>query len=307
MHLFGLYFVSSCIMKKTILIIALSICACLASAQGLFKTNTEKASPVPPKVPASITFAGQVVELNRSDLIERMDREILSFAYSHQNSILILKRSEKFFRRIVPILKEQRLPEDLKYVMVIESNLDPKAYSSAGAAGLWQFTKTTASEFGLEINSEVDERYNIEKETIAACKFLKKAYEKYNDWMTVAASYNSGQGGTSGRLNAQKQKSALNLWQPTETSRYMFRLLAVKMLFENPSAFGFDVKESDKYPYYEPEQVVEVNTPIVNLVDFAEKYCVSYMQLKEANLWLRSDHLTNKAHKTYKIIIPQNK
>ncbi len=292
-------------MRKIILTIALSVCACLASAQGLFNTETDNVATVPPKVPASVTFAGQVVDLNRSDLIERMDREILSFAYSHQNSILILKRSERFFRQVVPILKEQGLHEDLKYLMVIESNLDTKAYSSAGAAGLWQFTKATGAEYGLEINSEVDERYNIEKETLAACKFLKKAYGRFKDWMTVAASYNCGQAGTAGRLSSQRQSSALDLWQPTETSRYMFRALAAKMLFENPKSFGFDIADSDKYPYYEPEQVVEVNYPIPSLVDFAEKHGVSYMQLKEANVWLRSDRLTNKNHKTYKIIIPK--
>ena len=154
------------------------------------------------------------------------------------------------------------------------------------------------------MNSEVDERYNVEKETIAACSFFKDAYAKYNDWFTVAASYNAGQNGISRRRDEQKQDSALDLWLTEETSRYMFRLIAAKMLFENPKAFGFRFEASDAYPYVPFKEIVEVNGPIPSLVDFALEHGVTYKALKEHNLWLRSDKLTNKAGKTYKIIIP---
>ena len=258
----------------------------------------------PPKVPTIVRFADQVVHIDTQDRYERMDRELIAFSYMHSTSLLMLKRSGRYFPMIEPILKANGIPEDLKYLMVIESNLDPKALSSAGAAGLWQFTKTTAKEYGLEIREGVDERYNIEKETIAACKYLKKAYAKYGDWMTVAASYNAGQGGISKRLEEQKQDSALDLWLVEETARYIYRLLACKMLFEDPAAFGFDVPESEKYPYIEPIRTVEVSSPIENLVDFADKYGVTYAQLKAANLWLRGTKLDNKDGKTYKITIP---
>ena len=255
-----------------------------------------------PSVPAFIDFAGQTYRFDRPDLYERMDRELIAFTYSHTNSILMLKRAERIFRQVVPILKKNGVPEDLKYLMAIESNLDPKAVSSAGAAGLWQFMKATGRGYGLEVTDEVDERYNIEKATVAACKYLKEAYAKYGDWMTVAASYNAGQGGISKRLTDQKQKKAMDLFLPTETSRYMFRILTAKYFFENPEEFGFHV--TDSYPYLEPKETVSVSEAIPSLTDFAIEHGTTYFFLKEANLWLRSDKLTNKAAKTYQIIIP---
>ena len=292
-------------MKKFLFTIFLALSAVTLSGQSYLNTD-ETLNPMPPEVPQRMTFAGQTIEFNRSDLIERMDRELLSFTYSHQISLLMLKRGDRIFRQVVPILNEYGIPEDLKYLMVIESNLDPKARSGSGAAGLWQFMPATAREYGLEVSGEVDERYNIEKETRVACQYLKKAYSEYKDWFTVAASYNGGQGGTTRRLSDQHQTSGLDLWLPTETSRYMFRMLAAKMLFEDPKAFGFNWDPSMRYPYYEPQKVVEVDYSISSLVDFAERYGISYMQLKEANLWLRSNKLTNSKKKVYKIIIPKN-
>ena len=240
--------------------------------------------PHAPAVPEYVAFAGDTVRFDRIDFYERMDRELISFTYMHTNTTLMLKRSRRYFAQIVPILRQQGIPEDLKYLMAIESSLDPKALSVAGAAGLWQFTKATAQTYGLEVNTEVDERYNIEKETVAACKFLKDAYRKYGDWMTVAASYNAGQGGISKRREAQKQKSALELWLPEETARDMFRLLAVKMFFENPASFGFNVPMAERYPYIEPKDVLTVNYPVPSLVDFAIEHGTTYARLKEANL-----------------------
>ena len=259
-----------------------------------------------PQVPMSVRFAGQTIMLDTEDRYERMDRELIAFSFMHSSSTLMLKRSGRYFPMIEPILKANGIPDDLKYLMVIESNLDPKALSSAGAAGLWQFTKATAKDYGLEIRDGVDERYNIEKETQAACRFLKRAYEKYGDWMTVAACYNAGPGGINKRLEEQRQDSAMDLWLVEETARYMYRILACKMMFENPSAFGFEISEKDKSPYIEPIRTVDVSSAIGNLVDFAEKYGVTYAELKTANLWLRGSRLDNKEGKTYTITIPDS-
>lgn len=262
--------------------------------------------PQAPSVPKIIVFAGDTIRFDRQDIYERMDRELISFTYMHTNSTLMLKRSERIFAKVVPILRANGVPEDLKYLMAIESNFDPKALSSAGAAGLWQFTKSTAKEYGLEVSSEVDERYHIEKETVAACKYLLKAYDKYGDWMTVAASYNGGQNGISKRIENQRQRKAMDLWLVEETSRYMFRILTAKMFFEDPTSFGFYVREKDKYPVEpKPKETVSVSGPIENLVDFAEEHGIRYATLKGANLWLRDSKLTNKAGKTYEIVIPR--
>ncbi|MBO6044434.1 MAG: lytic transglycosylase domain-containing protein [Bacteroidales bacterium] len=256
------------------------------------------------KVPDYIVFAGDTVRFDRADLRERMDRELIAFCYSHTNSTLMIKRANRYFPQIEPLLKAAAVPDDLKYLMVIESNVDPKAVSSAGAAGFWQFMKETGKSFGLVVNTEVDERYNTEKATLAACRYLKQAYAKYHDWLTAAASYNAGQGNISKRLTDQHQKSAMDLWLVEETSRYMFRILAAKMYFENPSAFGFTFSREDLYPNIPPREEVEVSGPIDDLTEFAEKYGVTYADLKRANLWLRDSKLVNKERKTYIIAIP---
>lgn len=289
-------------MIKRFLVFAAGLLLAAASSCGQTEPELHKQ---PPRVPEKVVFAGQTIRFDRSDLYERMDRELIAFTYMHTNSTLLLKKSERIFSQVVPVLRREGVPEDLKYLMAIESNLDPKSVSSAGAAGLWQFTKSTAREYGLEVSAEVDERYNIEKSTKAACDYLKKAYAKYGDWMTVAASYNGGQNGITRKLADQRQTSALDLWLVEETSRYMFRVLAAKMFFEGPSDFGFDVPHSERYPYYPPAKTVEVSGPIENLVDFAEENGISYAQLKGANLWLRDSKLLNKAGKTYSIIIPR--
>lgn len=267
-------------------------------------TLSSLVSSAQPKVPDYIVFAGDTVRFDRADLRERMDREILTFCYMHSTSVLMIKRANRYFPQIEPLLRASGVPDDLKYLMAIESNLDPKAASSAGAAGFWQFMKATAKEFGLYVDAEVDERYNMEKATRAACKYLKQAYAKYGDWMTVAASYNGGQGGISKRLSDQHQDSAMDLWLVEETSRYMFRILAAKMYFENPSAFGFTFTPEDLYPFIPAKDQVTVSGSIESLVDFAEEHGVSYFDLKTANLWLRDSKLVNKEKRTYVIDIP---
>ena len=262
------------------------------------------ASFAQPKVPDYVAFAGDTIRFDRADLRERMDRELIAFCYSHTNSTLMIKRANRYFPQIEPLLKAAGVPDDLKYLMVIESNVDPKAVSSAGAAGLWQFMRETGRGYGLVVDSEVDERYNVEKATLAACKYFKEAYARYKDWMTVAASYNAGQGGISKRLTDQHQDTALDLWLVEETSRYMFRILAAKLYFTNPAAFGFTFTREDLYPYIPPREEIEIRGPINDLVEFAERYGVSYYDLKQANLWLRDSKLVNKDRRTYFIAIP---
>lgn len=291
-------------MKKTptflFLLACLSCVPAVSRAQVVYVPETVHSQA--PKVPDFIEFAGQTYRFDRPDLYERMDRELITFTFSHTNSVLMLKRAERIFAQVVPILRREGVPEDLKYLMAIESNLDPKAYSTAGAAGLWQFMKASGQQYGLEVGSEVDERYHLEKATVAACKYLKEAYAKFGDWMTVAASYNAGQGGISRRIAFQHQSRGMDLFLPAETSRYMFRILTAKYFFEHPEAFGFSV--GDSYPYLPPRETVTVSGPVENLADFAEAHGSTYFFVKEANLWLRSDKLTNKAGRTYKIVIP---
>ena len=257
-----------------------------------------------PKVPEFVVFAGDTIRFDRADLYERMDRELSAFTYSHTNSILMLKRSGRVFPQVEPILAANGVPDDLKYLMAVESNVSETAVSSAGAAGLWQFMKEVGREYGLEVSMTVDERYNVKKETAAACSYLKKAYARFGNWMTVAASYNGGINGINRRLSAQNQNNALNLHLVEETSRYMFRILVAKMMFEDPSLFGFDISDDDKYPYIPPKRTVSVSSSIDNLVEFAGSHGVSYSQLRRANPWLRDMNLSAARNKTYEIAIP---
>lgn len=270
----------------------------------LFFTLIPLSAQTVPDVPEYVIFAGQKITFDRADLRERMDRELIAFTYTHSTSTLMIKRANKFFPQVEPILKRMGIPDDLKYLMVIESNLDPQAQSGAGAAGLWQFTQSTGRAYGLEVNSNIDERFNTVKATEAACRFLKEAYEKYGNWMTVAASYNGGQQGMDRRIEAQHQTDALNMWLVDETSRYMFRLLVVKMMFEDPSQFGFKFKREDLYPYIPSKKQVKVTDTVEDLVAFAESNGISYADLKRANLWLRESKLNDKSHRTYYVDIP---
>ena len=291
-------------MKRLTIILAALVLCVTVQAQGVYQRRPAVGGhPVAPPVPEYIVFAGDTIRFDTDEKYERMDRELMSFTYMHSTSLLMLKRSGRYFPQIEPVLRRKGVPDDLKYLCVIESNLDPKAVSVAGAAGLWQFTKVTAKDFGMEVSVEVDERYHTEKETLAACDFLLRAYKRYGDWATAAASYNCGMGGMSARMVEQHRDKSFDLWLPEETTRYVYRILAAKMLFEHPEDFGFTMPE--KYPYKKPIQTVTVSGAIPNLVDFAEQFGVSYAELKRANLWLRDNKLTNKEKKTYKIDIPR--
>lgn len=260
--------------------------------------------PRAPKVPDFIVFAGDTIRFDRVDLRERMDRELIAFTFSHTNSLLMLKRSTRIFPQVEPLLAANGVPDDLKYLMAVESNVSETAVSVAGAAGLWQFMRDVGREFGLEVTATVDERYNIKKETEAACDYLKKSYARFGDWMTVAASYNGGINGITRKREQQQQTRAMDLQLVEETSRYMFRILVAKMFFENPESFGFKLEADEYYPYIPPKRTVFVSQSIDDLVEFAGRYGLSYAQLRRANPWLRDMKLAAKTGKTYEILIP---
>ena len=254
-------------------------------------------------VPSSVSFCGKNIDLTRYDRYERMDRELLAFTYMHSTSIQMIKKANRYFPIVEPILKANGIPDDFKYLMVIESNLNPTARSSAGAAGLWQFMQTTGREYGLEVNKNIDERYHVEKSTEAACKYLKDAYAKYQDWIAVAASYNAGQARISTQFEKQQVDDMLDLFLVEETARYVYRIIAAKIMFSNPSAFGFRLRTKDLYmpiPYKE----VSVNTGILNLAEWAKKQGITYALLKNMNPWLRDNFLQNVSKRTYTIKIP---
>ena len=258
----------------------------------------------PPEIPTSIIFAGDTIDLTQQDRRERIDKEILSFTYSHINTMLIIKRANRLFPIVEPILEECGVPDDFKYLMIIESNGDPEALSPSKASGLWQFLEKTGREYGLEVTTEVDERYHTQKATRAACKYLKDSYALYGDWLTVAASYNTGRANVTKRQERQKEQKAIDLVLPDETSRYIFRLMAVKTIFQCPAKYGFMLRSSDLYPTIPIEREVTVNSTVIDWPDFAKKHGLTFMQLREANHWIRRTTLNNKTDKSYKVQIP---
>ncbi len=257
------------------------------------------------QVPEKVMFAGEEIRLDRYDMHERFDREINGFTYLHSTTLLLIKRANRFFPIIEPILKANGVPDDFKYLAVIESNLDHRIVSPVGAAGLWQFMKTTAPSYGLEVSSEVDERYSVEKATVAACKYLKQAYAKYGSWTSVALAYNGGQNRISSELVKQQAEDGLDLWLVSETTRYYFRMLAIKEVFENPYRYGFVLTDNDLYKPIEFKKV-EVTQSIPDLAAFAKENGVTYAQLKDFNTWLRDRKLTisAKSQSSYTILIP---
>lgn len=266
--------------------------------------KSEVPSPVAsPEVPGKVLFAGKEISLDTYDRRERMDRELTGLTYTHGNTMLMIKRANRYFPLVEPILAMNGIPDDFKYLMTIESDLNILARSPSGAAGLWQILESTGKENGLEVNQNVDERYHIIKSTEAACRYFKQAYAKYNDWMTVAASYNAGQGRISTELEKQLADNAMNLWLNQETSRYMFRILAAKEIFSNPRKYGFLLRKENLYPVISCKSAT-VSTEIPDLAEYARQQSITYFQLKDSNPWLRDRALENKSGKTYLINIP---
>jgi len=257
----------------------------------------------PVELPSKLTFAGEEVPMEYYDVRENLDRELLSTVYFHSQTIRYIKNMPRYFSIIEPILKSNDIPEDFKYLCVAESGFDPKAVSPAKAVGLWQLLESAAKENGLEVNAEIDERYHIEKSTLAACRILKSAYQKYGSWSLVAASYNGGRAGLDQKIAAQKVKNYYDLLFVEETTRYVFRILALKMVMEDPEKYGFSIEKNQLYPIIDTE-TVEVKGPVKDWAAFAIEKGITYKTLKMFNPWLRETFLKNLNRKTYTLRIP---
>lgn len=253
-------------------------------------------------MPDEVDFAGERAPLNLIDVKEKMDRELLVNTYWQSQTLLLIKRSHRWFPVIEKVLKEEGIPEDLKYLSLIESGFQ-QVVSPAGATGFWQLMKAAARENGLEVNSDIDERYHVEKSTRAACAYLKEAKERFGSWTLAAASYNMGKAGLARQLERQQATNYYDLVLNEETSRYVFRILAIKTILSEPSAFGFNLREEDLYQDLK-YKTVTVDTTVADLAKFAFQHGINYKALKYLNPWLRDSSLPNASGRTYEIQIP---
>ena len=249
-------------------------------------------------------FAGERLPMDNFDVAERLDRELLVNTYWHSNTVLNIKNAYKYFPVIERILRENGVPEDFKYLAVAESSLRNEV-SPAGARGIWQFMNGTAEQYGLETNREVDERYHLEKSTQAACKLLKDYYRRLNSWTLTAAAYNAGLSRITREMEEQRALDYFDLNLNAETSRYVFRLVAIKEILSHPQDFGFYLDNEERYPPLENYRAVKVDSTIENLGDFAREQGTTYRMLKVYNPWLLDSKLPNRSGKTYEIKVPK--
>ncbi len=254
-------------------------------------------------IPEEVTFAGEPLPLDLFDVKEALDRELLSNVYFHSQTIRLIKLANRYFPQIEPVLKKNLVPDDFKYMAVAESGLS-QAVSPAKAVGFWQLLKGTAGDYGLTVNSEVDERYHVGKSTEVACRYLIDSYKKYGNWTMTAASYNVGRRGVDRQVERQKKENYYDLLLNEETARYLFRVVAFKMIFEDPAAYGFNLNDADLYPEI-PVYSVEVDSAVADFADFAADHQTNYKILKYLNPWLRDNKLTNSGRKKYEILLPE--
>jgi membrane-bound lytic murein transglycosylase D len=259
--------------------------------------NDNRVHPI--KIPSEMTLANEKVPMTVMDVRERLDRELTVNVFWHSSTILMLKRANRYFPVIEPILQKNGVPDDFKYLALAESGFQ-NVVSPSGAAGFWQFMKGTATDYKLTLNDEVDERYHLEKSTEAACVYLKKLKEQFGSWTMAAAAYNMGQGALKSQIDKQEQSNYYDLILSDETSRYVFRVLALKAIFTEPEDFGFVLTNADLYQPYEYKNVV-VEGPIESWPKFCQQHDITYRQLKLLNPWLREAHLTNTANLAYEI------
>ena len=257
------------------------------------------------ELPETMTFCDEEVPLDLFFVRERLERELLVNSYLHSSTLLLLKRSSRWFPVMEPLMEKYGLPEDFKYLAMIESSLT-NAVSPAKATGFWQFLEATGKQYDLEINKEVDMRYNVEKETVAACRYLKDSYRKFGDWTLSAAAFNCGNGRISKTMEEQRVDSYYDMLLPEETQRYVYRILALKLITENPEKYGFQIRDNGWYQPYECKTVI-VTQSIPNLVDFAYEQGTNLKMLKYFNPWLRGNSLTISTGNSYEIKIPTGK
>ncbi len=267
--------------------------------------NTDlKYSVYPVNLPSELQFAGEKVPLEYFDVKEDLDKELLINVYWQSHTMLLIKRANRYFPIIENVLRKNGIPADMKYLAVAESDLT-NSVSPDQAVGFWQFVDGTARDYRLEVNDEVDERYHIEKSTEAACTFLKESYNRYGSWTMAAASYNMGRSGLNEQINRQKSDYYYDLLLNEETGRYIYRVLAIKLILSNPEEYGFYAGDKDLYPVI-PTYEVTVDGTVEDFADFASKYGINYKVLKIFNPWLRDKELTNPHKKTYYIRIPKD-
>ncbi len=289
---------------REILLLCLALPALLPGARTAQGAEPAFSAVENPRIPMSMTFAGEKIDLDRVDMAERLDRELTSLAYTHGNTLLMIKRANRLFPMMAPVLESNGVPLDLLYLACVESTLDIRAYSPAKAAGIWQFMPSTGKQYGLEINDYVDERYDVYKETRAACRYLKKAYDKYGNWESVAAAFNGGMSRIDTELEAQGVSSSFDLHLTRETGRCGVRVLAVKAVMETPSAFGFRLDADQLYQPVECD-IAEVDSAIDDWPEWALERGITYAQLREQTPWIRAKSLPNKTGKVYRVRIPK--
>ena len=272
-----------------------------------FKTNlinqeTLGMTATSPFIPEKVEFCGENIPIEYFDVFEGLERELIVNTYYHSQTILYIKKANRYFPVIENILKKNNIPDDFKYLAVAESGLS-NVVSPANATGFWQLLESTAEDYKLEVNDEVDERYHLEKSTEAACRFLQESYNKYNNWVLVAASYNVGRRGVDRQIDRQGETDYFDLLFNEETARYVYRIIAIKLIIENPVSYGFHFEKDE---LYKPSRyrVVTVSGPVIDWGEFARENGTNYKLLKLLNPWLRDKTLTNKNHKEYLIKIP---
>lgn len=285
-------------MKKIVVMLGVV----LVSGIFIYATSSPVSETNHVDYPKQMDFAGEKVPYHIADVQERLDREMVTNINYHTNTTLVIKRANKVFPIIEPILAKNGIPDDFKYLAVIESSL-VNAVSPAGARGVWQFMPATAKENGMEVNDYVDERYDLEKSTEAACNYLNDAKAKFGNWTSAAASYNGGMSGISRKLEEQQVESFYDLLLTEETSRYVFRILALKEIMKNPAKYGFEIPNEMLYKQI-PVKTIEVDSTINDLATFAKSQGINYKILKLHNPWLRDRKLINKSGKKYEIEIP---
>jgi membrane-bound lytic murein transglycosylase D len=288
---------------------ALLFAGVIFSMQGF--TNKVTGDAMPERVPSltksfslpeHLDFAGETVPLYNFDTRESLDREMLINGYWHSRTMMVLKKSKRYFRVIEPILKKYGVPDDFKYLAMAESGFE-NIVSPAKAAGVWQLLESTAREYGLEVNADIDERYNLEKSTEAACKYLLESHENYGNWTMAAATYNVGRKGLDNQIDKQNTSNYYDMLLNEETARYVFRLIAHKLITENPDEYGFHLEEEEYYPVI-PTHELEVDSAISNIAVFASHESTNYKIIKQFNPWLRQNYLPDRPQKVYFIEVP---
>jgi membrane-bound lytic murein transglycosylase D len=302
-----LFFIS---LGMLLLVLIVALTASLpGSVKSAYNTLVPVGEPLPQQIrtislEGNFHFAGEALPMDVADIRERLEREILINSYLHASTLLKIKRTSRYFPEIERILREEGMPDDLKYLAVAESALE-NATSSAGAKGIWQFMEATGKAYGLEINKEIDERYHLDKATRAACQYLREYHGKFGSWLLAASGYNMGGPRLTRQMAEQRAASFDELELNAETSRYIFRIVALKTILDAPDHFGFNLLPEDYYPPFDNYTLVEVNGPIANWGDFAREHGTNFRQLKIYNPWILGTTLTNKERKRYSVRVPR--